>query len=258
MQFSVRFFGTSSASPSVNRGFACIGLLKKNDSAGEDITLMDCGDGSIRRIIETRTSPLSISNILITHHHSDHLSGLTQVIETMSIQGRTKDLGVYGPPGLKEYFSTIQKTTNVASNRRFALNILELNKAEKVSFGEYKVTPFSMRHTIPCLGYRVEHSDFCVAYTGDTEPCENIFPLARNADLLIHEATYLERERDKARKTKHSTPREAAEMATQAGAMALVLTHIDDKHESEKEMLEETAQIYPKTKIAHDGFEVNL
>lgn len=258
MSFSIRFFGTSAASPSLKRAFACIGLVKKDNSASEDITLMDCGDGSIRRILETRTSVLSISNILITHHHSDHLSGLIQVIETMSIEGRTRDLSVHGPRGLKEYFSTVQKTTNVASNRRFKLSIQEVEQGEKVSLGEFKVTPFSMQHTVPCLGYRVEHSDFLLAYTGDTEPCQSSLPLARNVDLLIHEATYLNKDHDKARETKHSTPGEAAELATNAGAQSLILTHINDKRETEKEVLEEASQTHPKTKIAHDGFEVNL
>ena len=258
MSFSVRLFGTSAASPSLKRAFACIGVVKKDNSASEDITLMDCGDGSIRRILETHASVLSISNILITHHHSDHLSGLIQVIETMSIEGRTRDLCVRGPRGLKEYFSAVQKTTNVASNRRFKLSIQELEQGEEVSFEEFKVTPFSMQHTVPCLGYRVEHSDFLLAYTGDTEPCQCSIPLARNVDLLIHEATYLTRDHDKARETKHSTPGEAADVATKAGAKSLVLTHINDKRETEKEMLEEASQIHPKTKIAHDGFEVNL
>jgi ribonuclease Z len=258
MSFSVRFFGTSAARPSINRGFACIGLVKKNNSADEDIMLMDCGDGSIRKIMETRTSCLSISDVLITHHHSDHLSGLIQVIETMSIERRTKDLSVYGPQGLKDYFSTVQKTTNVASNRRFEIKILELNHGEKFSLWGYEITPFSMKHTILCLGYRVEHSNFVLAYTGDTEPCENSLLLGQNVDLLIHEATYLDRDRDKARETKHSTPREAAEIARKAGARSLVLTHIDDKYETDKEMLDESTQIYEKTKIAHDGLEINL
>ncbi|MDH2900227.1 MAG: ribonuclease Z [archaeon] len=258
MSFSVRFFGTSAASPSLKRAFACIGLVKKDSTSSEDITLMDCGDGSIRRILEARTSVLSISNILITHHHSDHLSGLVQLIETMSIEGRTRDLSVYGPLGLREYFYTVQKITNVASNRRFNLTIQELDQEEKVSLGEYKITPFSMQHTVPCLGYRVEHSDFRLAYTGDTEPCQSSIPLAKNVDLLIHEATYLNKDHEKARETKHSTPGEAAEIATKGGAQSLVLTHINDKHETEKEVLEEASQIHPKTKIAHDGFEVNL
>jgi ribonuclease Z len=263
MPYSARFFGTSAAVPSVNRGFSCIGLINKKEentkqSGQEEIMLLDCGDGSIRKIMETGTSSLAISNILITHFHSDHLSGLAQIIETMSIEGRTQRLDIYGLPGLEEYFSTVQKTTNVAINRHFDLSFLELEQGQKVSLGEYEITPYSMQHAIPCLGYRVEHSDFVLCYTGDTEPCENILSLAKDVDLLIHEATYLNRDLAKARETKHSTPSEASEMASKAGARNLVLTHINDRRETENEMIEEVAPTYPKTMIAHDGFEVNL
>jgi ribonuclease Z len=258
MPFSVRFFGTSAATPSLRRGFACIGLVKKNKTDSEDIILMDCGDGSIRRILEQRTNPLSISNILITHFHSDHLSGLAQVIETMSIKGRKNDLNIYAQRGLKEYFSTVQKTTNVASKRQFDVNFFEINNQQSISVEECKVTPLSMQHTVPCLGYRIEHPDFLVAYTGDTEPGENILSLAREASLLIHEATFLARDRKSARETKHSIPSEAADVASKAKVQNLILTHVNDDREAENEMLKEAREIYSKTKIAHDGLEFDL
>jgi ribonuclease Z len=260
MQYLVRFFGTSAAAPSPRRGFACIGLVnKKNaDPAQEEIIIFDCGDGSIRKIMETETGPLSISNILITHHHSDHLSGLAQIIETMSIGGRTQKLAVYGPPGLKEYFSIVEETTKVALNRRFDLSLFELDGKEELSLGKLKVTCFPMQHTVPCLGYRIEHADFLLAYTGDTEPCQNVLDLAKDVDLLIHEATYLKRDLAKARETKHTTPSEASGLASKAGVKRLVLTHVNDRRESENEMIEEIGQSFPETKVAHDGLEVNL
>lgn len=254
----VRFFGTSAAVPSLKRGFACIGLVKKNNSR-EEIMLLDCGDGSIRKIMETRTSCLSISDILITHFHSDHLSGLVQLIESMDIEKRTIDLGVYGPKGLEEYFSQIEKTTRVALKRKFAINIHELEPDSKATIiSHYNVSAFSVQHTVPCLGYRIESSDFMLAYTGDTEPCEGVLDLAGNTDLLIHEATFLEKDIEKARSAKHSTPKEAAEDAEKAKTKNLVLTHINDSYETEEEVLSEAKPIYSRTRIAHDGLEISL
>ncbi len=220
--------------------------------------MLDCGDGSVRKILETKTKLLSISLILITHFHSDHVSGLTQVIETMAMDKRSEELYIFGPPGLKEYFSTVQKITSVAVNRRFAINIEELSHGEELKLGEYEITPLAMQHTVPCLGYRIEHSEFSLAYTGDTEPCDNLVSLAGNVNLLIHEATYLENERAKARETKHSTPGEAAQLATRCDVGKLLLTHVNDSHESEEEMLSEAKKIFPKTMIAHDGLELDL
>ncbi|MDG6908659.1 MAG: MBL fold metallo-hydrolase, partial [Nitrososphaerota archaeon] len=88
---SVTFFGTSSAIPSTKRGFACIGV-----GNSDDIVLMDCGDGSIRKILDSGLDVRRISNIMITHFHSDHLSGLTQIVEAMGITKRETELRVYG------------------------------------------------------------------------------------------------------------------------------------------------------------------
>ena len=63
---------------------------------------MDCGDGAVHRLIGEEVNFSSISEILISHHHSDHVTGLTSIIETMAIKKRNAKLSVYGPPGLKE------------------------------------------------------------------------------------------------------------------------------------------------------------
>jgi ribonuclease Z len=249
----LKFFGTSSADPSLKRGFACIGLIDEND-----ITILDCGDGSISKLIQNGIDVNSISNIFVTHYHSDHLSGLTQVIETMAIHRRTSRLQICGPAGLLEYFSQIEKTTKVAFNRKFEIEIREVEPHHNVKREQYQVIPFAMQHTIPCLGYRIEGWNITLAYSGDTEPCEESLQLAKNVDLLIHEATYLENDKDRARHAKHSTPREAAETARDAHARKLVLTHVSDRFESEEEMLDETRDVHPNVSVAFDGREIDL
>lgn len=251
----MKFFGTSAADPSNNRGFACIGLVNGDEN---DVTLLDCGDGSIRKLLENNVDVLSISNILITHYHSDHLSGLTKIVETMGIKRRTSVLGLYGPGGLHEYFSLIQKTTNVAANRKFEIKINEISAGEKIQIGNYSVSSFLMQHTVPCLGYRFGGRDISLAYTGDTEPCEGSLDLAKNVGLLIHEATFLEKDVDKARQSKHSTPREAARTARDASAKKLILTHVNEQCETEAEMLAEAHGIHSNVSVAYDGLEVDL
>lgn len=254
----IRFFGTSAAVPSIRRGFACIGLVSQANSENEEILLLDCGDGSIRKIMETNTNCLGISSILITHFHSDHLSGLAQIIESMAINRRKKDLSVYGPRGLKNYYTIVQETTNFAFKRNFEIKVHELETGQKILLGENKVTTIAMQHTIPCLGYRLESPDFLLAYTGDTEPCNGAISLAQNADLLIHEATYLEKDKIKARESKHSTPREACETSNKArGVRKIILTHVNDKLETEQEMLEEAGKFHSDVRVAHDGMEVS-
>ncbi|MGI0079673.1 MAG: MBL fold metallo-hydrolase [Nitrososphaerales archaeon] len=251
----VKFFGTGAAVPSANRGFACIGLVDRNR---KDIVLLDCGDGSIRKLTENHADILSISSILISHFHSDHLSGLAQIVETMGIGGRTSNLDVYGPRGLQEYFNLVEKITNVAANRKFEIRIQEVDPGQEFQISAYSVATFLMQHTLPTLGYRVKGRDFSLAYTGDTEPCPGSRELAKSVDCLIHEATFLEKDAFRARRSKHSTPKEAATNAREGLARKLFLTHVNEALETEAEMLEEARRVYADVVVANDGLEFQV
>ncbi|MFB6195234.1 MAG: ribonuclease Z [Haloplanus sp.] len=81
-----------------------------------------------------------------------------------------------------------------------------------------------------------------VVYTGDTRPVQSVVEAADGADLLIHDATFAEDERDRARHTGHSTAREAGEVAAEAGAERLALTHLSSRYAGEWERLEREAE----------------
>jgi ribonuclease Z len=258
MTASCTFYGTSSASPSLNRGFSCIGYFE--DGATEwPSALIDCGDGSIRKLLKMGVKVEKISTILISHYHSDHVTGLTQIIETMGIRRKTSSLRIFGPPGLKEYFSTVEKITRVASHRAFQIECLEINPNDTIRFEGSVGSAFQMDHTIPCLGYRVNHpAGKVLSYTGDTMPCPSIEPLGRDADLLIHEATFLDKDRIRAKEPKHSTALEAAKDGKAAQAKKLVLTHVNDDWETPEEMTREAQQLFANVLVAHDGLEIEI
>ena len=65
---------------------------------------------------------------------------------------------------------------------------------------------------------------------GDTAPCEMTRLVAFEADLLVHEATFLDEEADRAAETRHSTARQAAELAAAAGVRMLALTHVSPRY----------------------------
>jgi ribonuclease Z len=97
-----------------------------------------------------------------------------------------------------------------------------------------------------------------IVYSGDTRPCDALLELARDADLLIHEATIDDALAERAGQFGHSTPRQAALLAKEANAKRLVLTHIGLRF-SDAAVLEKQAEtIFPNVQVAKDFMELTI
>jgi ribonuclease Z len=90
-----------------------------------------------------------------------------------------------------------------------------------------------------------------VVLTGDTAPAATVVAAASGADVLVHEATFLAGERERARETGHSTAGEAALVAREAGVELLALTHVSARHAG-SEVEDEARQLFERTVVPRD------
>ncbi len=95
-----------------------------------------------------------------------------------------------------------------------------------------------------------------VVLSGDTSPCEMVQVAAHDADLLIHEATFLDAERARAAQTGHTTARQAAELAAEAGVRMLALTHVSTRYiyarDGSHPILDEAREVFDRTILPRD------
>jgi ribonuclease Z len=98
-----------------------------------------------------------------------------------------------------------------------------------------------------------------VVISGDTRPCASTRQAAHDADLLVHESTFGDEEKERAMETSHSTAREAARLAREANVRRLVLTHVSSRYDLDVgPLLRQARDEYAKVEFAHDGYQVEV
>ena len=93
-----------------------------------------------------------------------------------------------------------------------------------------------------------------IVYSGDTKPCDNIVKISMDADLLIHDATFLEEQAGKA----HADVKQAAKIAKKANVKQLVLTHISRRYTDASELEKEAKKVFENTRVAYDFMKIKL
>ncbi|MCD6371847.1 MAG: ribonuclease Z [Candidatus Aenigmarchaeota archaeon] len=93
-----------------------------------------------------------------------------------------------------------------------------------------------------------------IVYSGDTKPCKNMITLAKDADVLIHDATFLEEDERKY----HTDVKQAARIAKKADAKVLILTHLSRKYQDASELEKEARKVFEKSFVAYDLMKIRV
>lgn len=223
-------------------------------STGREHIILDAGNGFYK--IDRHIKDKKPIYLFLSHYHIDHIAGLHILPKFNFRQGIT----VFGPPGLKKFFSTVIAPPYTASTKhiRTRIRLVELSSRKKKLPVDCEY--LKLDHISLCFGYRFEIRGRIISYCTDTGPCKNYLRLAKNTDILISECAFLTKERSA--RWPHLNPESAAALAKKAGAKKLILVHFDasryDTMLKRKKAQKQARRIFPNTFAAKDDWVMNF
>ncbi|HIE57134.1 MAG TPA: ribonuclease Z [Anaerolineales bacterium] len=156
--------------------------------------LIDCSGSPIVRLQKAGIAPNSLTDLVLTHFHPDHVSGVPSLLMSMWLLGRRTSLNVYGLAHTLDRFEQMMGFYDWESwPNFFSVNFHRIpveRNAPILLCDEFEILASPVCHLIPTIGIRVEtRAGSVLAYSCDTEPCPEVVELANGANILIHEAS---------------------------------------------------------------------
>jgi len=211
--------------------------------------VVDCGLGVTRGLVQAGVDLRGLSQIVITHLHSDHVLELGPLVHTAWTTGLRTPLHIWGPPGLRAYWDGFMASMafdcdlRVTDEGRPPLDdLVRLHVLDEGAFTLGPVHARALRVPHPpvtdCFALRLDADGISLCLSADTAYFQPLADLAQGADVLLHEAMLPQGIEAIIAKTgmgdklrahltgSHSTADQAAQIATQAGVGHLVFYHI--------------------------------
>jgi ribonuclease Z len=189
----------------------------------DGVVLVDCGGSPMLRLRQAGIDPDQITDLIATHFHPDHVSGIPLLLMSMWLTGRQAPLRIYGLHHCLERLEDMMGFYQWHNwPNFFPVAFHRLPEQEGVLVLErddHKVLCSPVRHLVPTIGLRFEGrpDGRAVCYSSDTAPCPALVDLARGADVLLHESS--------GDGLGHSSAAQAGEVARDAGVRRLLLIH---------------------------------
>ncbi|KGN34796.1 metal-dependent hydrolase [Knoellia sinensis KCTC 19936] len=188
--------------------------------------LFDLGSGALGPL-HRHVAPSDLDAVFLTHLHPDHCADVCglYVSRNYAPDGAPSDrLPVWGPAETATRVSLMYHGLEDGDMEKVFV-FEQLEDQVPVTVGPVTITPYAVHHPVEAFGFRVEADGAVLAYTGDTDSCDNLVPLMTGADLVLADSAFVDG-RDEVRGV-HLTASRAAEAAREAGGVQrLVLTHM--------------------------------
>lgn len=291
-------------------GTACMTHTKERNQSGILLTykgeniLFDCGEGIQRQMKIAGFRLPSLTKILLSHWHGDHVLGLPGLLQSLAASEFQGVLDMAGPKNIG-----LQVGAAIAAfggkDSPVPLRVKEVSEGVVFEDNDFVIKCASLKHSVVCVGFSFEEKDRlrinidvvkklgvpdgpllgqlqegkAIMWNGrkissdeatyvvkgrkvvvivDTVFTQSCVDLAQDADVLICEATYSSKEKDAAKKYKHLTSSDAAQIAAKANVKKLILTHFSQRYKNTQEIEEEARVIFNNVICAKDFMRVTM
>lgn len=149
------FLGTSAGLPTKERNVTALALALEQQ---REWYLIDCGEGTQHRLLQTPYSAAKLRAIFITHIHGDHCYGLPGLIASANMGGRKEPLTICAPAGIEEFVDAVRRYTDL-TNLNYELRFVRSDESDfYYDDGMVHVDSIALSHRVPSFAYRfVEH-----------------------------------------------------------------------------------------------------
>lgn len=277
----ILFLGTSAGTPTKTRNVSALAVRREG---GKAWYLVDCGEGTQHRLLQTHLSLSTLDGVFITHVHGDHCYGLPGLLASATLSARKKPLQIFGPAPLQAYINAVSELTQMRLSYELRFTAVDAAPAA-LAVQDFTVQVVRLSHRVPSFGYafveKIVERQLNVAkltaagiapgplwgqlrngedirladgavlnceefllpgraprkiiVCGDNDDPQLLRDCCRDADVLIHEATYTA---DIAAKVgagpQHSSAAAVAAYAQAAALKNLVLTHFSSRYRDDK------------------------
>jgi ribonuclease BN (tRNA processing enzyme) len=249
-------------------GGACSGYLIEEEGTA---VLVDCGNGVFSKLRE-RIDYIDLDAVVISHLHADHFLDLVPYSYALTYAPRQQPVPVdrwpgtdsparpelHAPPGAKQVFRRVVGSWGNEDLIEKAFELREYDPSSGIEIGPIRITFQPVPHFTETFAMSISSTNGSgrIVYGADCSPTEVLANFARNADLMLVEATLPRPERTGMRG--HLTPGEAGGHAKGAGAKRLLLVHISDELDADWAREEAAGTFGGPVEVAKEGavFEV--